>query len=68
MKSKKANWVQRNVVDEARLSELVEMYESLGFEVEIKDYVPEKSPDECHACMVECPEKYKIIYTRKREK
>lgn len=60
--------MRRNIVDEIRLSELVETYESLGFEVGIRDFIPEEFPDECNACMVEYPGKYKVIYTKKNEK
>lgn len=57
-------WIRRNIVDEPRLSELVELYESLGFEVMLKDFIPEEYPDECSECMASFPERYKIIYTR----
>ena len=59
-------WTQRNIMDEPRLSELVELYESLGFEVMIKDFNPNESPDECTECMAASPEKFKILYTRRK--
>lgn len=65
--NRESEWVRRNIVDEPRLSELVEMYESLGYEVVLKDLNPEEFPDECSECMVAFPERYKIIFTRKKE-
>lgn len=61
-----STWVRRNVTDEPRLSELVEMYESLGYETLLKDFIPEEHPDDCSQCMASFPERYKIIYTRKK--
>jgi hypothetical protein len=58
-------WVLRNISDETRLDELVELYESLGFEVMIKDYVPEEHSDKCDICMSQSPDKFKVIYTKK---
>lgn len=68
MEQDNSDWVRRNVVDEPRLSELAEMYESLGFEVEMRNFLPEESPDDCTQCMIEHPEQHKIIFTRRKEK
>ena len=57
-----AGWQKRNVVDEPRLSELVELYVSLGFEVLVEPVDLES--EECTECMKAEPEKYKVIYTR----
>ena len=61
-----STWVRRNVTDEPRLSELVELYKSLGYEIMLKDFIPGEQADECSECMVSFPERYKIIYTRKK--
>ncbi len=61
------NWQRRNIVDEPRLSELVEMYESLGFEVMLKDFIPDENSDKCSECMTAFPERYKILFTREKE-
>ncbi|MFC1563707.1 hypothetical protein ACFL6G_02165 [candidate division KSB1 bacterium] len=53
-------------MDEPRLSELAEMYEYLGFEVKTEAFKPEEFPKECSECMTENPEKYKVIYTRRK--
>jgi hypothetical protein len=69
--SKKINntmdWLRRSIIDNERVSEQVEMYESIGFDVMVKDVVPEQLPQEyCKECFISNPEKYKIIYTRKK--
>ena len=61
-----SQWVKRNITDEPRLSELVEMYKSLGFDVMIKDFKPEELSEDCSDCMAAYPERYKVIFTRKK--
>ena len=61
----KSEWVQRNIIDEPRLSELVETYESLGFEVMLKDFDPKEFPQNCDICMTANLEKFKVLFTRK---
>ena len=61
------DWLRRSIIDNERVSEQVEMYESIGFEVMVKDVVPGQLPQEyCKECFIANPEKYKIIYTRKK--
>ena len=61
-------WLRRSIIDNHRVSEQVEMYESIGFEVVVKDVDPEQLPEEyCKECYIANPEKYKILYTRKKE-
>jgi len=63
-----ANWERRSIIDNNRVGEQVEMYESIGFEVLVKDVDPEQLPEEyCKECFIANPEKYKILYTRKKE-
>lgn len=61
-----SGWIRRNVLDNKRVEETVEMYESIGFEVQVKDFnsglLPEK---DCKTCFMDNPKNYKIIYTRK---
>ncbi len=54
-------------MDEPRLSELIEMYEKLGFEVKTEDYCPDKNVDTCSECVTAQSFKYKVIYTRKTD-
>ena len=62
------DWERRSIIDNDRVSEQVEMYESIGFEVMVMDVDPEQLPEEyCKECYIANPEKYKILYTRKKE-
>ena len=67
-KNIEADWERRCITDNHRVSEQVELYESIGFEVMVKNVDPENLPEEyCKECFIADPEKYKIIYTRKKE-
>ena len=61
------DWEKRNIIEEERVRELTELYESIGFQVMVKNFQPEEQSEECTECMKLNPEKYKVIYTR-REK
>jgi len=58
-------WTERNTTDEPRLSELVELYEELGFEVMVRPIAVEELAETCSVCVMADPERYKTIYTRK---
>jgi hypothetical protein len=57
-------WTARNTIDEPRLSELVELYEELGFEVMLRLVSPEHAGEVCAECVLVDPDRYKTIYTR----
>ena len=61
---KKEGWEKRFTIDEPRLSEMVEQYKELGFEVLLEPV--DLSSVECTSCMTADPQRYKTIYTRKR--
>lgn len=60
-------WERQVIYDEPRLSELVEVYKELGMEVLLEPFNPDEATSECSECMQSSPEKYKTIYTRKKE-
>jgi hypothetical protein len=62
----KDGWEKRTLYDEPRLSEMVEMYEEIGFEVMLMPFDPDDEPG-CIECMKTQPELFKTIYTRKRK-
>ena len=41
-----ADWLRRSIIDKERVSEQVEIYKSIGFEVMVKDVDPEQLPEE----------------------
>ncbi len=65
-------WEKRFFADEPRLSEMKEMYESIGFEV-LLEPLPSKeelaacAQDGCTACLDVNPDKYRTIYTRAKK-
>jgi hypothetical protein len=59
------DWEKRSTNDEPRLSELVKMYEEIGFEVLLEPFEPDKEPG-CSECMKISPQLYQTIYTRKK--
>lgn len=57
-------WNRGCVYDDPRLSEVIEMYQELGFEVTL---LPVSSSDaECTECMLKEPGRFWVLYTRKR--
>jgi len=60
-----AGWERASITDDARLDELVETYEEIGFEVKL---LPVPDDDEaCTECMRQDPDRFRVIYIRKRE-
>ena len=59
-------WTVRNTIDEPRLSELVELYEELGFDVMLRPVSLDHTGEVCAECVMIDPERYKTIYTRPR--
>ena len=58
-------WERRFIYDEPRLSEAVETYREIGFEVTLLPVSPDDV--DCSECMKEDPQRYRVIYTRKRD-
>ncbi len=63
---KAEGWERRTTACEPRLSELAELYESLGFDVRREPFEAEEGY-ECLECYTAEPGRYKIIYTRERK-
>jgi len=63
---KKRGWTRQFVMDEPRLSEAVELYQEIGYEVHLEQASFEEINQMCKNCLdVDCS-KYKTIYIRKR--
>jgi hypothetical protein len=62
-------WVRRFTAEEPRLSEMKELYESMGMEVTIEAGMPEDE-EQCGSCFDAegFENRYKTIYTRDKEK
>ncbi len=58
-------WKNRGTFDEPRLSDVVEMYEEMDFEVLLVEFDPDAHIG-CVECMKAEPHRYKIVYTKKQ--
>ena len=61
----KEGWKKRFTTDEPRLSEAVEQYKEIGFEVLIEPV--DTSSEECTSCLTAMSDRYKTIYTRPKK-
>jgi len=59
-------WERRSVLCEPRLSECVELYEELGFEVKQVPLDPDNMPDGCSVCYEKDIDRYRIVYVRRK--
>jgi hypothetical protein len=70
-----AGWEKRFVACEPRLSEMVDMYREIGFEVLLEPLPAREDPSAeeasscedkgCTACFDADPERYRVIFTRR---
>jgi hypothetical protein len=60
-------WQKQSTNDEPRLSELVEAYKEIGYEVHLEPFQPEEEPG-CKECIKSQADRYKTIYIRKNPK
>jgi hypothetical protein len=58
-------WQKQSTNDEPRLSELVEAYKEIGYEVHLVPFHPEEEPG-CNECMKNQADQFKTIYVRKK--
>ena len=69
----KRGWTKRFVANEPRLSEMVELYQSMGHEVHLEPLPPvncdstSEDSEECRACFRGFEDQYKFIYTRPKK-
>ena len=60
-------WVRQFVADEPRLSEAVELYKSLGYEVRLEKASFEEINQICKNCIPADCSKYKTIYIKHKK-
>ena len=61
---KREGWMRQFTTDEPRLSEAVELYRSLGYEVHLEPATFNEENDLCKMCIQADCQKYKTIYIR----
>jgi hypothetical protein len=59
-------WEQRTVTDPGRITELEELYASLGFETHTAGLDPSSFSEACTSCAVTACTAYVALFTRKR--
>ena len=63
---KKEGWIRQFTADEPRLTEAVELYRSLGYEVNLEPVTFNEKNEMCKACIKADCQKYKTIYIRRK--
>jgi hypothetical protein len=64
---KKQGWLKCTTIDEPRLSEIIEEYESLGYEVHLEAVNLENLDKQCRKCYENQIHKLKTVYIRKKK-
>ena len=62
----KEGWIKQTTIGEPRLSEIVELYNSLGYEVRVEPATLDELDEECRRCYGNEIDKLKTVYTRKK--
>ncbi len=62
---KKEGWIRQFVTDEPRLSEAVDLYRELGYEIHLEDATMDEVNQICANCLPADCRNYKIIFIRK---
>ena len=62
----KNGWQRQFTTDEPRLSDAVELYKELGYEVYLESPSEAEVLGDCGVCFEGTLDKYKTIYTRKK--
>ncbi len=63
---KREGWMRQFTTDEPRLSEAVELYRSLGYEVHLEPAAFSKENETCKECIQANCQKCKTIYIRRK--
>lgn len=58
-------WEARFIGQEPRLSEVIEMYQEIGFEVRIESFTPDRCVSGCRTCFDESDIPHYVVYTCK---
>jgi hypothetical protein len=64
----KQGWIKRTTIGEPRLTEIVEEYKALGFEVHLEPVNLEQIDEGCRRCYGSAADKIKTVYVRKRKR
>jgi hypothetical protein len=59
-------WIKRTTTTEPRLSEIVELYKSLGYEVRVEPVRLDELDADCRRCYEDEVEEVKTVYVKKK--
>lgn len=60
-------WIKQTTIGEPRLSEIVELYKSLGYEVCLEPVKLDELDEDCRRCYEFEGDKVKTVYVRKKK-
>lgn len=63
---KREGWIRQFTTDEPRLSEAVELYRLLGYEIHLEPATFNEENELCKTCIQADCQKYRTIYIRKK--
>jgi len=63
----KEGWIKQTTIGEPRLSEIIELYKSLGYEVRLEPVKLDELDEECRKCYEDEGDKVKTVYVRKKK-
>lgn len=63
---RRKGWIRQFTTEEPRLSEAVELYQSLGYEVHLEPANLNEKSEICKACIQANCDRYKTIYIRRK--
>ena len=63
----KEGWVKQTTIGEPRLSEIVQLYRSLGYEVHIEPVKLDELDEECRSCYESEIDEVKTVYIKKKK-
>ena len=66
-KLEKEGWVKQTTIGEPRLSEIVQLYRSLGYEVHLEPIKLDELDEECRRCYESEIHEVKTVYVRKKK-
>jgi hypothetical protein len=66
-KMEKEGWIKQTTIGEPRLSEIVELYKSLGYEVRLEPVKLDELDEECRKCYEGEIDEVKTVYVKKKK-
>jgi len=66
-KLEEEGWIKQTTIGEPRLSEIVELYKSLGYEIRLESAKLSELDEECRKCYDLERDNVKTVYVRKKK-